>query len=270
MKILLVLITLFVGTSIAAAQSATDHRDQLSHAAQRYAEAMRLVDDDPAAARVLFADAAVTFEEARRVRAANAEVLRAQGNAWYFAGDIGRAIVAYQRSLSVDPGDTRTIDALAEARQSVRTTTTQMPGASLIDVLSDWRRYVPPGLVAAVFAISWIAVWGLLVRARLAGVRPSKTMLVAVFAVAGVTATALIGEQWRLAQSMPVVVIDETTGYNGPSDAVYQPSFEFSLSPGVEAHEIESRLGWTHIRLSSEAETWVPSDSLMWIHPRSP
>lgn len=238
-----------------------------ARAAGAYDKATEVAAEDPLAARALFADAAVAFDAAIADGVVHVEARRGQGNAWFLAGDVGRAILAYRRGLWQDPDDARTHEALQLARQSVRTATEPIVRSSLVDVLTQWRRFVSPMVVGMVFVGAWVFLWGMIVRGRMTGVKPRTVWVIGALALSLVSVTALIAEQRRMADHSSVVLIAQAEGFNGPSQAVYELSFEFPLSPGVEARAVESRSGWTHIRLASGSETWVPTDRLAWVNP---
>lgn len=65
-----------------------------------------------------------------------------------------------------------------------------------------------------------------------------------------------------------VVVLDPITAYNGPSEEVYEPTFESPLAAGMEAQLRETRGDWSQIELRNGTRTWVRSQAIESVRPR--
>lgn len=241
--------------------------EEVEHALDLYNDALASAQEDPDAARTLFAEAAAVFDAVEVAGPVSAEFYRAQGNAHFFAGDIGPAVLAYRRGLERKPGDKRLLDSLAVARAAVKTAYEPGVAATLPETLARWRRFVPQVVVGVVFAASWGGLWGVLIVGRLRGGRPRAIIVAALASCSLVTASALGAETWRRADRSPIVLIAEAEAFNGPSREVYEPTFAAPLSAGVEASVLESRLGWCRISLRTGSETWVREEAVAPVRP---
>jgi len=239
----------------------------IGHPLDLYDAALADARDDPSRARARFAEAAAAFDAIESKQPVSAEFFRAQGNAHFFSGDIGRAVLAYRRGLERRPGDPRLSESLRVARKAVRTDAAASTSTTLLDALAHWRRFVSPVLVASISAAAWFGLWGVLVFARVRRVR-AHGLSVALLAVVSIAGGAALGaDAWRRMDRSAVVVVDETEGFNGPSSEIYEATFASPLAPGVEAELVEARLGWMRLRLRSGSETWVRRDAVIAVQP---
>lgn len=265
----IVLLLLTVAAS-AQAGSAAQQDEAIEHAVELYEAATADAKDDPTGARARFAEAAAAFDAIESERAVSAEFFRAQGNAHFFSGDIGRAVLAYRRGLEARPGDERLTESLRVAREAVKTDAAPSTRATLLESVANWRRFVSPVLVTALLAVSWCGLWGMLIAARVRRTGANSIVVAVLGVFVLVTGVALAADGWRRMERRAVVVVHESQSFNGPSAAIYEPTFATPLSPGVEADAIESRLGWTRVRLRSGAETWVRSDAVLAVRDDAP
>lgn len=238
------------------------------HALDLYDAALADAKGDPVRARARFAEAAAAFDAIEARRPVSAEFSRAQGNAHFFGGDIGRAVLAYRRGLESSPGDARLTESLRVARKAVKTDAAPSTRTTLLESLAHWRRFVSPVLVAVVLVGSWCGFWGVLIvaRVRRARVRPIAAAVLGLSWL--VTGIALGTDAWRRMDASAVVIVEDAQALNGPSSEIYEPTFATPLSAGVEAEAIESRLGWTRLRLRSDGETWVRDEAVMPVRPK--
>jgi len=260
--------TLVLALLLLAVPAHAGPEDSVARGAERYSEALEAFSDDPVLARSLFAEAAAAFERAISEGApANAELYRALGNAYTLAGEPGRAILAYRRALLHAPFDRRSLDALEMARASIAIETPTSPSRHLLDVINIWPRYVPIWIMRWCFALAWAALWTVLLVVRL---RQRPLPLAAVTALAVIiaaTGVALGAKSIQDRNLHDVVILTTTTGYNGPSSEVYEPTFEQPLVSGIEARLIERRNQWAQIELRDGSRTWVPASTFEPVRP---
>jgi hypothetical protein len=251
---------------------------------REFAAGVELAPTDPSAARGRFAKAAAawrTIVTDGGVR--NPDLERNIGNASMLAGDAPRAIAAFRRALSLDPGDSAASAGLAAARRAAGTEA-YAPGApstlSTGDPVGGWRgalrsvsrvaggvldgalAVVPPPWWLWTAATLHVGGWTLAIaRARGVG-RVRRWMPIAVLAAAVVAAAPLIAtdvRRWRSPEA--VVVAAGVTARQGPAE-MYDPSFKETLTPGLEVTIGEERGEWSMIRLHDGRYAWVRSASL--------
>src|SRR5262249_50857569 len=136
--------------------------ETLRRAAQLFEEGLRLR-ENPVEARKRFRAAA---EECRRLQSYgihNALLCRNEGNAWLLAGDIPRAILAYQRGLRLRPAARALQEGLTAAREAVARKAAGGLGRPPSDDRPPWLPRVgfslgSLALVLSVYTLSWLCV----------------------------------------------------------------------------------------------------------------
>lgn len=212
---------------------------------------------DEAERTAAYDDAIAAYRGVLDAGTENAAIFRNIGTVFLLKGDVGRAVANLRRAERLDPRDPRVRESLAAARAMVRTEVSPGVRTRTADRIFFWRGLVGRSTLAWIGASGWALLWiGLAWRlvSRQRGV-PLAIIGGAVFAIAF---GSLVGEQ-LVYRSAPagVIVQDSVVGYRGPSDGVYEPTFEEPIRAGVEASVIEQRDGWARLRLRSGAETWV-------------
>ncbi len=192
----------------------------------------------------------------------NASIHRNIGTVHLLKGDTGRAIASLRRAERLAPRDGRVAESLDAARSMVRTEVTPGVRSRAIDAVFFWRGVVPRSVLAWVGGVGWVLLWaGFTWRLMIGRRGVALALLGIVLFVLGFG--SLAGER-ALHEANPgaVIVQDGVTGFRGPSEGVYEPSFEEPIRAGVEATIIERRDGWARLRLRSGAETWVRGSAI--------
>ncbi len=209
-----------------------------------------------------FKKAAGRYEEVVSRGVRNGYVFFNLGNAYFKAGETGRAILAYERALRLMPDDE---DVIANLRfvNSVKVDRSPDDNANLVTrVLSSGY-----GLLSAdVLAVSGSVC---LFLAAAAGViwllAPSRRSLcIGLLALAGMGlggSGALL--TYRVysenAVSEAIVITDEVTGRSGPGDD-YLLVFTIHEGTKVTIERVEER--WVLVRLPNGIGGWLPGNSL--------
>jgi len=189
----------------------------------------------------------------------NGELYYDLGNAWYQAGDLGRAIANYLRADRLMPDDPRLEANLAWARSLVRPQITTEDQEALVRRLAFWHDGWSLRTRITVFAVAWILVWAaMLLRTirrypgwnYLAGTLGSIAILIgcSVFIDVAVTRTRTRG----------VVVANDVVVRKGNAES-FQPQFEEPMQQGVEFKVLEERPDWLHIEFNNGASGWIPT-----------
>jgi hypothetical protein len=232
----------------------------LARAETAFQEGVRLR-DAPTQARPHFLEAAECYEKLRRRGADNPALDRNLGNAFFLAGDLPRAILAYRRGLVRAPADRRLQAALAHARSQV----TFPSGSSLGQ---PPRQHRPPWLprpasqwslliALVLFALGCLAVarWWMIRRGRLLVV--GAIVIVA----AGLLLAGLVAEEvrtWELSRHPVVVIAAEDLPLREGNGLAYPSRYDAPLNRGVEARLLFVRGDWLQIELAGGEVGWVP------------
>ena len=214
-----------------------------------FAEAIAATPGEPET-ESLFTQAALRFEAATGDRKRTGAAWSNAGNAWFKAGEIGRAISCYRQARMYRPFDKAVSHSLDAAR------------ALCVDVVEDRRGFAPGAipvrwLAAGLVLASW-GFWGLLLAHLRYRTRLSLGIAAAsLAAVAGIAATAAFaaGRSGRDG----VVVAGSIYGRKGPAYR-YEQTFREPLHDGLEFRILDERDEWLLVALDDDRRCWIPAD----------
>lgn len=187
------------------------------------------------------------------------------GNAYFKAGELGRAILHWERALELSPGDPDTRANLELARALTVDAVEPLPRFWLTAFVSWWIRLLPRAWLIGLVALGWIALTGGIVL-RILG-RASWTAGAGRWtSYAGVLMLVLLG---------PSLVVRET-GAGAPERAVVladavpvrsAPAAEddltlFEIHEGTRVRIDQRAVGWLEIVLDDGKVGWVPEDAV--------
>jgi hypothetical protein len=185
------------------------------------------------------------------------------GNAWFLAGDLPRAIVAYRRGLVLDPGDNALRAALDYARVQVR----YPPGPDVVLQLLPERDYWPRWLTLRRFGGYAFAAYfaTCLAATRWRMTRRRRWLIVAVAPLIA-AAVPIIGngiESWqgRCDAAEPIVVVARDEPLRTGNGIDYPPKLE--LPRGCEVRRLFERGGWLQVRTGGGVVGWVPANAFV-------
>ncbi len=180
------------------------------------------------------------------------------GNAYYKAGDLGRAILNYRRAERLLPRDGDVAANLELARAQTRDQIEETDEGAVIRLvrrLSGWLTLNEAALLALAL---WLGLCGLGIGAIL---RPARRRWIAYLALplALLLLLGLLVLGARLyeerAHPSAVLVAEEVDVHSGPGTDYL---LEFSLHAGTEVRVVEERAGWARIALPGGLQGWVP------------
>lgn len=265
---LLVLVAATVRADAAPSGNESSHEALLARGESAFNTALELAPSDPAAARTRFAEAAAFWRAAVDATPSPPGPLWANlGNAYSLSGETGRAVAAFRHALEIDPSDDVARAGIAVERAKVGVVTSPSIPSRAERWLLSWRGHAPRSLLAWSALTLWCAGW-CTIALRLARARRAWSGLGFALLAGGVLAALpLVAERWIQASREPAVVVQSTIAREGPSSAVYAPSFDRPLAPGVEVEVLEHRDAWARVRLSDGRATWVALEALECLHP---
>lgn len=217
-----------------------------------------------------FRAAARSYEAIADLGFHNPDLYVDAGNAYLLGGDIGRAVLSFRRADLLRPHDPAVRAGLADARDQVQVVVSKSRRARFIDVLLAWRPHVPRPVVLvaclSLYGLAWVlGIARAVSSGRVPGWAGAGSAL-----VSGVLMLALVVDhRVNDGTSSGVVIAEGITARNGPSSAVYQPTFTTPLRPGVELSILEHRDAWYHVRLADGRQTWLPEHAVEPVQTRS-
>ncbi|MGE0158130.1 MAG: tetratricopeptide repeat protein [Gemmatimonadales bacterium] len=187
------------------------------------------------------------------------------GNAYFKTGQLGPAILAWERARALAPSDPDVLANLELARSMTADAIEPLPQFWLISVVSWWVGLLPRSLLIALVATAWLAVGGgvavwLLARRdelRAAGkwAALSAGAVVLVFGVNLFVRELGIGRAERA-----VILADAVPVRSAPADQDDLTVFEIHEGTRVR---IDERAGeWAEVVLDDGKVGWVPLDVL--------
>jgi hypothetical protein len=209
-----------------------------------------------------------TLDE-QNVRTAGASL--ALGNAYFIAGDIGRAVLHYKRGIEIDPRSPELRDNLAHARSFVQPAPPRESALSLTNIALSWRGIIARRALFTIALAGFIA-FGVIATLAIARVRIPRPRLLACSSLAlALLAIAPLGfETWTSTATPQVVLVDQGARVmSGPDASAYDPVFEDTLGAGVEARVLDERDGWLHVELGSGDRCWIDAHRVGYVIPRT-
>lgn len=206
-----------------------------------------------------FREAAATYERLIAKEAPTVSIYFNQGNAWFKAGEKGRAIAAYRRAMRLAPRDPDVSANLDLVRSKVQGTVAGKAG-------------VVDGMIGLLTANEWafaaiLGVWGwfglMMVRALVPKFRNLSGGWG--WALAGVVALTMVAAylaRSRDLQLSAVVVVSEATVRFGPLE---EAQSAFTLSDGTELVVTDRKGSWVEIRDSNRRRGWIAERHLSMI-----
>lgn len=207
-----------------------------------------------------FARAAQGYEELVRRGVTNADLDATLGNAYYLAGDLPRAIIAYQRGLRLDPNDAAMRKNLTMARQKVAFAPGSNFGRPPADHWPPWLlrpRLEHLELAFVIYGLGWVFVTLWRMTRRRGYVLFSATAFAVLVLVAVGFALELKNEAWERHHPLVVISQDGVLLRKGNGYA-YPPRYETPLNRGAEARLRFDRGDWLQVELAGGEIGWVP------------
>ena len=238
-----------------ASAAAGDYEAMLIDARGQFSQGNRLRFSDPQAAGELYALAAHSFE---KCDVTNGMLLYNTGNAYFLAGDIGRAILNYRRAERLIPHDRNLLHNLTYARSrridQIRAAEPNRP----LKTFLFWHYDLATRTRQILFAIFYIPLWCLaILRIFTRRGAPLWGLAICVIASGLLAGSIMVERSGRTDASAGVVISGEVTPRKGDSQA-YQPSFDSSLHAGTEFTILQKRSDWLEIQLIDGRECWIP------------
>jgi hypothetical protein len=244
----------------AHAELTTAQRESILAEAQAdYDTGTSMLKTNPSQAVTAFRTSAERFQLLVDEGISNGELFYDLGNAWYQAGDLGRAIASYLRAQRLMPDDPRLEANLIWTRSLVRPQIATDDHEALVRRLAFWHDGWSLRTRLAVFVIAWLGLWTALL-VRVLRRYPGWNYI----SGAGAAVAVLIGGSILLdvaitnTRTTGVLVGNEIVVRKGNAES-FQPQFEKPMHQGVEFKVLEERPDWLHIEFNNGSSGWIPA-----------
>jgi len=257
------------------ASAASDPQVVFAEGMQLFREAQDFQRAEPTKrdqARRRFRAAAECFERLCNGGVISTELLTNVANAYYFAGDLGKAVLFYRRALLADSGNRSARDALEAIRSQLPLRPPPPgPAANLAETMLFWHHGTSFQTRRWGFLLVFPCVWVCL-GLGLWRPRPFRRLGLLLALVAASLAASLVCDTFASGADDDGVIVAETVGRRG-DHASYSPSHNEPFPPGTEVTVTESRARegetWLAVRLLDGSESWVPADRVERLLPPS-
>lgn len=186
------------------------------------------------------------------------------GNTYFKLGDLGRAILHYERALRLTPRDEDLLANVELARSLTADDITPLPGFWLLSVVRWWLGLLSRPLLLALVTVGYLTtmtmVVHLILRPEVARIWVSRT------AITAATVTVLLGLNLLAVElelgtpEQAVILTAEVAVQSAPSD---DPSLQlFSIHEGTRVRVDRRSDAWIEIVLDDGKVGWVPADAL--------
>ncbi|MCG8470058.1 MAG: tetratricopeptide repeat protein [Gemmatimonadetes bacterium] len=185
------------------------------------------------------------------------------GNAYFKTGDLGRAILFYERAKRRSPSDENVAANLELARSLTADQITPLPGFWLTSVVRWWVDLVPRGLLIAIVAIGYVVLASGIVL-RILDTRPARVVS-ALTGIGGVVVLVLglnlIVRELGLGRAdRAVILAPEAPVQSAPAP---DPALQlFTVHEGAVVRVDRRAEEWLEIVLEDGKVGWVRAESL--------
>ena len=237
---------------------AQNDAELFAEANEAFRQANEVGPSNPDQAAELYRRAALRYERLLGEREiSNSKLYCNLANAYFQAGDIGRAILNYRKAERLDPGDLNVQRNLAFARTKRYDKLDPASGGQVVETLLFWHFEWSKGTRMRLFAGAWILMWAVLVLRRF-GQRWAPREIAAGMAVAALLlAGSMAYESFDEAGSVAGVIVSPDTVARQGDGPSYEPAFREPLHAGTEFSVLEDRQGWCHVELPDGRVCWL-------------
>jgi tetratricopeptide (TPR) repeat protein len=261
-RLRVLLVALLVAFGTVAPAHAEDVSDLITAATGAFREAK---DASGTQARTeAFRRAAGLYDRALAAGHRNGALEYNAGNAWFLAGDVGRAVLHYRRAQLLRPGDPQVEANLQTARARRVDQIEETAGRAVAETVFFWHRGLSYeakfnaalaawalGVVLLAFAM---AGWGRRLRVR--WLWRAGAVCLAVALALGVS--FLVERHRRGRHDAAVVLADETELRKGDGLS-YPVRYEHPIHSGAEVRVLQRRPGWVEVELRDGKTGWLPA-----------
>lgn len=202
-----------------------------------------------------FTEAAEQYQAAIAAGETSATVFYNLGNAWYRAGDLGRAILNYERALALEPRHPEATANVRLAREKARA----------LELRKNWWEAFASRATTTHYAVTaTIGFWVFAFAAAALLLRGRRSVMLMTACVAGVLACAIgVSGAYALetgtrGQSLAIVIDRKVDARLATAD---NANTVLTLPPGSEIKVLSTRGDWMYVALPNELRGWIPAQS---------
>ncbi len=254
--------------ALSAAQQATI----LDEAGASYTRATELAQTDSADAKELFQLAAGKYQVLADSGIRNGKLYANLGNAYLQSGELGHAIVNYERALRFEPGNRQVATNLQFANARVEgqaSPSTTLAATSIESFMVNVRaanatlvQFVGSRYVIWTMATTSLLFWGLMIAHAMGAQFPVwRTAVVPALLLVVSIGSLVLTETSSPSPYSAVIVENNVSLHSGDGDQ-FDTVFSIDSAQGHRVEVLAHRGAWTQIRTMEGHTGWVPSQAL--------
>lgn len=256
LPLLFVLPLLFLSSTISIADSAVDKKLLFQKAQATFNQGQLLRGNER---RLAMLRAASQFEVlVKEHDIKNGYLLYNIGNAYFEAGEKGKAILNYRRAERLIPGFSDLKFNLNTVKQDLNTPEAQKTWwGDIVKSVVFWHYMFDYSTRRIAFAVVFVSFWLCLALMILykSGILKALTVLSAVVAIA-LGGSYLVSSFKLNVETAGVVIKQQTMVRKGPGTS-YEPMYSQPISEGTEFKLLEVQGEWWRIKLANDDEVWI-------------
>lgn len=202
-----------------------------------------------------YKEAIDTYEQVVRSGEFSANLFYDLGNAYFHAGDLGRAILNYERALALDRHHPEAQANLRIARDEARSLEMASGTTTRLAEFASTNQYAIAAGAAFWIAMFCFAVW-IFSRRRSDGVLALSLLSLTVFALA--VSALLLVENGSTGRGFAIVIAGEVPVRLATADTAQSVSV---LCAGSEIKILSKRGDWIFAELPNDLRGWIPAKS---------
>jgi hypothetical protein len=202
-----------------------------------------------------FREAIELYEGAVRGGQLSAAVFYNLGNAWYRAGDLGHAILNYERALALQPRHPEALANLRLVRDKARALELRQTSAERV-----FSHVTPTQCTIAAAASFWLAAFAaaaLLLRVRRRRA-VAALLIISALMCAGALAGLHILERGRTGRALAILTASKIEARLAAAD---NAGTVLALPAGSEIKILSTRGDWVYAALPNDLRGWIPAQS---------
>ncbi|MCM8534859.1 MAG: tetratricopeptide repeat protein [Lentisphaeraceae bacterium] len=192
------------------------------------------------------------------------ELFTNTGNAYFFSGDLGLAIVNYQKALRLEPGNSDVLHNLKFVRAQVIDELPESMTEKVVRTIFFWHSWSLECRIVF-FALFNLVLWSLL------GLNHFKTIpRFTQYVFSSLFICLLMGTSLGVTISgwdngVDGVITEKEVIARQGNGHIYEPAFMTPLHSGTEFSILDSRENWLYVELLDGSKCWLPKQSLTFI-----
>jgi tetratricopeptide (TPR) repeat protein len=232
-----------------------------------FKEANQMAMKDPDISKKLYREAALKYKLLVDSGAGQtASILMNLGNAYFFAGDNGRALLSYHRAALINPADSDVQHNLNFVRSKCVDEVQDNFWSDVLNTIFFWHN-IPFKIRLVLFSVSFTLLWIVFTMLLFKQKKSLRITAAVSMILSFVFAVSLTASYLNLFSSVDgVVTAKEAQTYQGDA-YIYNSAFTTPLHSGTEFKLKQSRGGWYNIQLADKSTCWIPARDAELITP---